>query len=62
METADREQSMRNETGKNDNGKRNHGQLTPDDSDANKILTTKCNLTLVNYYIESLIANSHHAH
>ena len=26
----------------------NHGQLTPDDSDAKKIITTKCNLALVN--------------
>ena len=29
------------------NGKGNHGQLTPDNSDAKKIITKKCNLTLV---------------
>ena len=28
---------------KNNNGKGNHCQLNPDDSDAKKIITTKCN-------------------
>jgi len=32
---------------KNDNGKGNHGQLTPNDSDAKKMITTKCSLTLI---------------
>ena len=30
---------------KKDNGKGNHGQLIPGNSDAKKIITTKCNLT-----------------
>ena len=32
---------------KKDTGKGNHGQLFPDDSVAKKIITKKCNLTLV---------------
>jgi len=32
---------------KKDNEKGNHGQLTPNDSDAKNIITTKCNFTLV---------------
>ena len=32
---------------KKDNGAGIHGQLTPDDSNAKKIITTKCNLTLI---------------
>ena len=43
-----RENEVReNERNNNDNGERIHGQVTPDDSDAKKIITTKCNLTLV---------------
>jgi len=30
-----------------DNIKENHGQLIPEDNDVKKIITTKCNLTLV---------------
>ena len=43
-----RELSMRKERGrKKIMEKENHGQLILDDSDAKKIITTKCNLTLV---------------
>ena len=47
LETGDRERSKRKERGrKKDKGKRNHDQLTPDNN-VRKIITTKCNLTLV---------------
>ena len=46
LETAESECSKRRERKKIANGEGNHGQLTPDDSDAKKIIT-KCNLTLV---------------
>ena len=47
LEAADRERFVRKERGRKRQWKINYGQLTPDDSDAKKIITTKYNLTLV---------------